>query len=71
MERYEIKHPYLGYELKDGFLEIEIKSNRLIYSEIGKTHMGLQCESDGNEEEIMNLCKQVADLIRKIDKLNN
>ena len=71
MEKYIIRHPYLGKKLKGGFLEFEIVSDNLIYSEIGTTHNGLQCQSINNYHEVQEKCKQVADLIREIDILNH
>lgn len=71
MEKYIIRHPYLGKKLKGGFLEVEIVSSNLVYSEIGTTHNGLQCQSVNNYNEIQEKCKQVADLIREIDILNH
>jgi hypothetical protein len=50
--------------------EIEIKSKNLIYSQIGEMHHGLQANSIINHLEILMKCKQVAELIKEIDKMN-
>ena len=70
MDKYTIRHPYLGDKLKNGFLEVEIISDSLNYSEIGVTMFGLQCNNLNNHKEISEKCKKVADLIRELDKLN-
>ena len=71
MDKYVIKHPYLGKEDSNGFLEVEITSENIIYSEIQSTHFGLQCVNKKNHNEILVRCKEVVNLIREIDKLNN
>jgi hypothetical protein len=53
-----------------GFLEVEIESESLIYTELQMTHFGVQCNNLKNQELIRLKCRQVADLIREIDKLN-
>lgn len=50
--------------------EVEISSDGLIYAELGGTHHGVQCMNLKNEDEILKKCKQIADLIREVDKLN-
>lgn len=50
--------------------EIEIKGDNLIYSELGKTHNGVQCTNQENDEEIRKRCSQIADLFREIEELN-
>jgi hypothetical protein len=50
--------------------EIEIKSKNLIYSEVGETHHGVQAKNTLNYLEILMKCKQVAELIKEIDKMN-
>jgi len=70
MDNYKIKHPYLGKELQSGFIEVEIKSENLIYSEIGFEYIGVQCINQENHELIQKKCREVANLIREIDKLN-
>ncbi|NQZ76813.1 MAG: hypothetical protein HRT61_12050 [Ekhidna sp.] len=50
--------------------EVEISSDGLIYAELGDTHYGVQCMNQENEDEILKKCKQIADLIREVDKLN-
>jgi hypothetical protein len=71
MDTYSIKYPYLENRvMENDFIELEIVSQNLIYSEIGKTHFGLQCLNVDNDDVIREKCKQVADLIREIDKLN-
>jgi hypothetical protein len=71
MDRYIITHPYLGEKLKDGFLEVEISSDNLSYSELQMTHYGVQCMVSDEDNVIRDKCRQIADLIREIDKLNN
>jgi hypothetical protein len=71
METYKIKHPYLGEKLVGGFLELEIESEGLIYTELQTTHFGVQCNNLKNEALIRLKCRQVADLIREIDNLNS
>lgn len=50
--------------------EIEIKSENLIYAEIGLNHSGCQSNSLKNNDKIQNKCAQIANLIRDIEKLN-
>jgi hypothetical protein len=71
MDTYTIKHPYWGKLLKNGFMEIEIQSENLLYSEIHMSHAGLQCKVVDETDAIKHKCRQIADLIREIDKLNN
>jgi hypothetical protein len=72
MDKYTIRHPYLGRRYKDGFLEVEIKSDNIIYSEIGKLNYGVQHSSTSdNEIKIGGKLRKIADLIREIDILNN
>ena len=70
MDEYRIHHPYIGKKLSDGSLELEIVSENLIYGEIG-FGVGCQCKNMDKQKEILDKCKQVANLIREIDKLNN
>lgn len=70
MEVYIIQHPYLGKKSDRGFLELEITSARLTYSEINETHNGVQCATQKNNDIIRHKCRQVADLVREIDELN-
>jgi len=71
MDSYKIFHPYLGKELQNGFLEVEIKSENLLYSEIGFEYLGVQCMNPENHELIQKKCREVANLIREIDRLNS
>lgn len=66
MDTYTIKKAY-PFSATD---EIEISSENLLYVELGTTHSGCQCINVGNQEEINQLCTQIADLIRKIETLN-
>ena len=65
MDKYTIHHPYLGKELSDGSLELEIVSENLIYGEIV---FGVVCQCKNKnmdkQKEILDKCKQVAKLIR-------
>jgi hypothetical protein len=70
METYTIKHPFLGKKDRNGFLELEIESKNIIYSELGSIYRALQCEYQKNHNEILVRCKEIADLIREIDELN-
>lgn len=71
MDTYSIKYPYLENRIMENdFIELEIVSQNLIYSEIGTSHFGLQCVNMDNDDIIRGKCKQVADLIREIDQLN-
>lgn len=69
MEVYRIKKAY-HWQRDKGFIEIEITSENLLYTEMGDTHSGCQCNNLDNQKAIREKCKQVADLIREIDKLN-
>lgn len=71
MDNYKINHPYLGKELEGGFLEVEIKSENLLYTEIGLVYYGVQCMNQSNEQLIKKKCQEVANLIREIDQLNS
>jgi len=51
--------------------EITIKSETLEYTEMGSIHSGCQCKNMDKQKLIHDKCKEVADLIREIDKLNN
>ena len=50
--------------------EITIKSNNLLYSELGTSHSGCQSNEQG-DNKIHKLCREVSKLIKEIDKLNN
>lgn len=50
--------------------EIEIKSEGLLYAELGEKHSGCQSMSLYNNNEIHKKCVQIANLIRDIEKLN-
>lgn len=50
--------------------EITIKSNNLLYSELGTSLSGCQSNEQGNDK-IHELCREVSKLIKEIDKLNN
>lgn len=66
MDTYTIKTAY--HWVND--LEIEIKSENLIYVESGTTHSGCQCKNMDNHDVIHDKCRKIADLIREIEKLN-
>jgi hypothetical protein len=67
MDNYKIHKAYGWIE---GTREIEITSENLIYTEIGTTHTGCQCNNLENAEIIRMKCRQIADLIREIEILN-
>lgn len=51
----------------------DIEQKNLTYAQIGTTHHGLQCNHRGGTKkynEIMKLCVQITDAIKKIDELN-
>jgi hypothetical protein len=55
---------------KDWF---DIEQENLSYSDCSPTHHGLQCNHLGGTKEhteILALCKEVVNLVKKIDKLN-
>ena len=68
---YTIKHPFLCKVLEGGFIELEIQSENLIYTQLGLHHHGLQCENQDNHDEILKKCSEICKLILEIDKLNN
>jgi hypothetical protein len=70
MDNYTIGHPYLGREGVNGFLEIQIESDNLIYAEIGNKAYGMQCSQMDADNVIVEKCRKVANLMREIDKLN-
>lgn len=58
----------------NGKVLFDIESKDLLYSDFSPTHHGLQCNHVGRtetHEEIMKLCKQMCDIVKKIDALNN
>lgn len=67
MDTYKIKKAYPWIE---GTKEIEITSENLIYTELGTTHSGCQCNNLENSENIRMKCFQIANLIREIEILN-
>ena len=67
MDTYKIQKAYHWVE---GTKEIEISSENLIYTELGTTHSGCQCNNLENAEIIRMKCMQIADLIREIEILN-
>jgi len=66
MDTYIIKKAYP--DLGNKFLEIEISSENLLYSELLHTHSGCQTNCK-NTDEIHKICIHIADLIRKIETL--
>ena len=65
MDEYNIRQ----HRLLD---DIEINSENLFYAQGSSIFACLQCNitDEKAKEEIYNKCRQVADLIREIDKLN-
>jgi hypothetical protein len=70
MNTYKIRYPYLGDPVDGGFVELQIESKGLIYAEIASSY-GVQCMSKKHHNTIALKCREVANLIREIDKLNN
>lgn len=68
MDRYIIKQAYPWQN--ENVYELEICSDNLIYTELGDTHSGVQVMNDDNKDLIHLKLRQVADLIREIDQLN-
>jgi len=51
----------------------DIEQKDLIYSQLGETHHGLQCNHIGETEEhkeIMELCIIITNSIKRIDEIN-
>jgi predicted nucleic acid-binding protein len=67
MQTYKIQKAYHWIE---DTKEIEITSENLIYTELGTTHSGCQCNNLENAEIIRMKCTQIANLIREIEILN-
>ena len=67
MDNYKIQKAYHWIE---GTKEIEITSENLIYTELGTTHSGCQCNNLENAELIRMKCTQIANLIREVEILN-
>jgi len=67
MDKYTIQKEYPWQKID---FEIEIKSENLLYSELGTTHSGCQCNNMENHELIHDKCRKIADLIREIEILN-
>lgn len=67
MEKYTIKHPYEG--INSTYKEVEIRSDNLYYGELNLSSGGM-VRNTKNEDLIHEKCKEVAQLIREIDKLN-
>ena len=63
MDEYRIIKPFRDSR------EITIESKNLHYSEISNLS-GLQSLTGKNDREIHKKCKQIADLIRDIERLN-
>ncbi len=60
--------------IKDGNMTFDIETENLSYCDASFTHHGLQCNHVGGtetHEKIMDLCKQMVGIARKIDLLNN
>ena len=65
MDEYNIRQ----HRLLD---DVEINSENLFYAQGSSDFACIQCNATDEKvnEEIHNKCRQVADLIREIDKLN-
>jgi hypothetical protein len=58
----------------DGTVRFDIENKNLVYANMKPTHHGLQCnltDENPNYSEIMEMCNEITELIKKIDKLNN
>lgn len=68
------QHYFFRKHKLHGQWNFDIESENLIYSDCSPTHHGLQCNHPGGSKEyteIMKMCDQVVDLMKKIDELNN
>ncbi len=55
-------------------INFDIEHDELNYADCSPTHHGLQCNHMGGSEtynEIQELCVELVNIIKKIDKLNN
>jgi len=68
MDRYIIQQAY-PWQTGNVF-ELEITSENLVYTELAKTHSGVQVMNDSNQRLIHEKLREVAELIREIDQLN-
>lgn len=66
---YTIQKAYPG-KLADQFNEVEISSPNLIYTELMHTHTGCQVNNLENADLIHKKCREISELIKEIDKLN-
>lgn len=63
----------LRSHLLAGNRNFDIMGPNLVYSDCSPTHHGLQCNHRGGTPEhveMLELCSQLTELIKKIDKLN-
>ena len=67
MDTYTIKKAFPWSKSK--YLEIEISSENLLYTELQNTHSGCQTNSE-NTDKIHLRCKEIANLIREIEELS-
>jgi hypothetical protein len=57
----------------NGIWNFDIENQNLIYCDMSPTHHGLQCNHEGDKpeyNEIMILCDQIVNIIKRIDELN-
>lgn len=68
------KVEYVVWTFGEGEPEINIDGRELVYSQLGKTHHGVQCMVSGEDEEkhnkILGKMKQIAELFREVNELN-
>lgn len=64
---------YVVWKFGNDQPEINIDGRDLIYSQLGKNHHGMQCNTGGDDErhqQIIEKCKQITELFREIESLN-
>jgi hypothetical protein len=69
MENYILRKHKLGESIN-----FDIEHSELNYADCSPTHHGLQCNHMGGSEkyiEIQGLCKELVNIIKKIDVLNS
>lgn len=64
---------YVVWKFGENEPEINIDGHELVYSQLGNTHHGMQCNHVGGTEAhklITEKCKQITELFKEIDNLN-
>lgn len=68
------QHYMLRKHKLNGAWNFDIEQENLVYADCAPTHHGLQCNHIGGTPEhveIMSLCDQIVELMKKVDALNN